>query len=205
MLKIWGRLNSINVQKAMFAVEELALPHERFDAGMRFGVTRTAEYMAMNPNSRIPTIDDEGFTLWESNVIVRYLAAKHSPGGLWPIDPQVRADLDRWMDWQQTTHNPPLTTLFWGIVREPGAKSPEEIEAARNTMDGLMAMLEARLQGRAYIGGEAFTMADCVIGPAIHRWRNVPFEREHRPNVERYYATIMARPAARKLLTLPLT
>jgi glutathione S-transferase len=205
MLKVWGRLNSVNVQKAMFCVEELELPYERFNAGMEFGVTKTPEYMAMNPNSRVPTIDDDGFVLWESNVIVRYLAAKHSPGKLWPTDPQKRADIDRWMDWQQTTHNPPLTTLFWGLVRAPGTRPPEEIEAARKTMVDLMAMLEARLEGRAFIGGDAFTMADCVMGPAIHRWRNVPFEREHRPNVERYYRSIMERPAARKVLTLPLT
>ena len=205
MLKIWGRLNSINVQKAMFCVEELGLPHERFDAGMEFGVTKTPEYMAMNPNSRVPTIDDDGFVLWESNVIVRYLAAKHSPGVLWPVDPRARADIDRWMDWQQTTHNPPLTTLFWGLVRAKGTRPPEEIESARQIMADLMAMLEARLADREYIGGAAFTMADCVMGPAMHRWRNVPFERGHWPNVERYYQTIMQRPAAKKLLTLPLT
>ena len=205
MLKIWGRLNSINVQKAMFCIEELGLPHERFDAGMEYGVTRTPEYMAMNPNSRIPTIDDDGFTLWESNVIVRYLSARYSPGVLWPTDPRARADIDRWMDWQQTAHNPPLTTLFWGLVRAPGARPAAEIEAARKSMDDLMAMLEARLEGRAYMGGDAFTMVDCVIGPALHRWRNVEFERVARPNVERYYRAIMARPAAQKLLTLPLT
>jgi len=205
MLKIWGRLNSINVQKAMFCIEELGLAHERFDAGMEHGVTKTPEYMAMNPNSRVPVIDDDGFTLWESNVIVRYLAAKHSPGRLWPMDPQARADIDRWMDWQQTAHNPPLTTLFWGLVRRPGTRPAGEIGTARELMAGLTAMLEARLEGRAYMGGDAFTMADCVIAPAIHRWRHVPFERAASPNIERYYQSVMSRPAAQKLLTLPLT
>ncbi len=205
MLKVWGRLNSINVQKAMFCVEELGLPHERFDAGMEHGVTKTPEYLAMNPNSRVPTIDDDGFILWESNVIVRYLAAKHSPGVLWPVDPRARADIDRWMDWQQSHHNPPLTTLFWGLVRAPGTRPAAEIEAAGKTMAEMMLMLEARLEGRAFMGGDAFTMVDCVMGPALHRWANVPIERARLPNVERYYQTIMARPAAKKLLTLPLT
>ena len=205
MLKIWGRLNSINVQKAMFCVEELGLAHQRFDAGMEFGVTKTPDYMAMNPNSRVPTIDDDGFTLWESNVIVRYLAAKHSPGGLWPTDPQARADIDRWMDWQQTSHNPPLTTLFWGLLRQPGSRTAADIESVRTSMLSLTAMLEARLDGRAFIGGDAFTMGDCVIAPAVHRWMNTPFERPPSPNIDRYYQTIMTRPSAKKLLVLPLT
>ncbi len=205
MLKIWGRLNSINVQKAMFCIEELGLPYERFDAGMEHGVTKTPEYMAMNPNSRIPTINDDGFILWESNVIVRYLAAKHSPDGLWPSDPQKRADIDRWMDWQQSHHNAPLTALFWGLVRSPGARTPAEIDAARATMREMTAMLEDRLRDRAYMGGDRFTMVDCVYGPVLHRWSNIPIERSNAPNVERYYRTIMSRPVAKKLLTLPLT
>ncbi len=205
MLRLWGRLNSINVQKAMFCVEELGLSYERFDAGMEFGVTRSPDYIAMNPNSRVPTIDDDGFTLWESNVIVRYLAAKHSPGGLWPVDPRARADIDRWMDWQQTSHNPPLTTLFWGLVREPGGRSPADIESARKSIINLTAMLEARLEGRAFVGGDTFTMVDCVIAPAVHRWSHTPFDRPSAPNVERYYRTIMSRPAAKQLLILPLT
>ena len=205
MLKIWGRLNSINVQKAMFCVEELGLPHERVDAGMHFGVNKTPEYLAMNPNARIPTIDDDGFILWESNVIVRYLAAKHGAGSLWPEDARARADIDRWMDWQQTSHNPPLTTLFWGLVRAPGARPPDEIAAAQTEMVGLMRMLEARLVDRAWIGGDAFTMADCVMGPAVHRWSNIPIEREPLPHVERYYRSILARPAGRRLLTTPLS
>jgi glutathione S-transferase len=205
MLKVWGRLNSINVQKAMMAVEELGLPHERVDAGMQYGVTKTPEYLRMNPNSRVPTIDDDGFVLWESNVIVRYLCAKHAPGTLWPVDPRARADIDRWMDWQQNHHNGPLTTLFWGLVREPGARSPAEIEAAKKTMAQNMLMLEARLDGREWMGGDAFTMVDCVIGPALHRWSNVPIERGSLPNVERYYRALMERPSAKKLLTLPLT
>ncbi len=205
MLKVWGRINSVNVQKAMLCVEELALPYERVDAGMHFGVTKTPDYLAMNPNARVPTIDDDGFVLWESNAIVRYLAAKHSAGRLWPTDPQARADVDRWMDWQQTSHNPPLTTLFWGLVRSPGAIAPKDLDEAKAAMVDLMAMLDARLESRAWIGGETFTMGDCVLGPALHRWRNIPLDREPRPNVERYYAALMRRPASAKVLTLPLT
>ena len=177
MLKVWGRINSLNVQKAMFCIEELGIPYERFDAGMSHGVVQTPEYKAMNPNSVVPTIDDDGFILWESNVIVRYLAAKHSPGGLWPTDLKTRADLDRWMDWQQTSFHPPLTTLFWRLVRTPNAADPGgELDAARVKIKGVTAILEARLQGRRlFLGGEAFTMADCIMAvPGVHRWLNIP-------------------------------
>jgi glutathione S-transferase len=205
MLKVWGRLSSINVQKAMLCIEELGIPYQRTDAGLEYGIVQTPEYKAMNPNSLVPTIDDDGFILWESNVIVRYLSARHSAGALWPTEPRPRAEADRWMDWQQTAHNPPLTVLFWGLVRSPGGKTPEEIEAARKRMETLMAMLDARLAKCPWMGGESFTMADCVIGPAVHRWHALPLTFEPRPHVERYYTALMQRPAARKILTLPLS
>src|SRR3954463_1827067 len=103
MLKIWGRLSSLNVQKVMICVDELGLDFERVDAGMNFGIVQTPEYKAMNPNSVVPTIEDDGFVLWESNVIVRYLCGKHSIGRLWPTEVHARAEVERWMDWQQTS------------------------------------------------------------------------------------------------------
>ena len=106
MLKVWGRVNSINVQKVLWALEELKVPYERTDAGMAFGVVNEPFYKKMNPNSRVPTIDDDGFVLWESNAIVRYLAAKHGAGTLSPSDPRQRADADRWMEGRRTTGDP---------------------------------------------------------------------------------------------------
>src|SRR5450631_4370637 len=103
MLKVWGRANSVNVQKVLWTCEELALPYKRIEAGMEYGVVSTPEYKKLNPNAMVPTIDDDGFVLWESNAIVRYLAAKYGAGSLWPADPKIRASADRWMDWQQTT------------------------------------------------------------------------------------------------------
>src|SRR5262245_34169260 len=119
MLRIWGRTSSSNVQKAMWAVGELALAHERIDAGGDFGRLDTDEYARLNPNRRIPTLEDGRVVLWESNVIVRYLAAQYGAGGLWPTDPAVRGVADQWMDWQQTTLGPEMRTVFWGLVRTP--------------------------------------------------------------------------------------
>ena len=119
MLKVWGRVNSINVQKVLWALEELKVPYERTDAGMAFGVVNEPFYKKMNPNSRVPTIDDDGFVLWESNAIVRYLAAKHGAGTLSPSDPKQRADSDRWMDWASNHGGPVITPVFWGLIRTP--------------------------------------------------------------------------------------
>ena len=119
MLKLWGRVNSINVQKVLWALEELRVPCERTDAGLQFGVVNDPFYRKMNPNGRVPTIDDDGFVLWESNAIVRYLCAKHGAGSLWPNDLRRRADSDRWMDWATSTVQPAITPVFWGLVRTP--------------------------------------------------------------------------------------
>src|SRR5512138_234092 len=119
MLKIWGRTNSVNVKKALWCAEELDLDYERHDAGMQFGVTKTPEYKKMNPNSLVPTIEDDGFVLWESHAIVRYLAAKHGMGTLCPGDPRARADADRWMDWAHSFAREFQRPVFWAMVRTP--------------------------------------------------------------------------------------
>ena len=119
MLKIWGRTNSINVQKVLWCCAELNLPFERIDAGMAFGVNNTPEYKAMNPNALVPVINDDGFILWESHAIVRYLARKHGNGTLCPAGAQDYADADRWMDWQLSTIAEPMRIAFWGLIRTP--------------------------------------------------------------------------------------
>ncbi len=205
MLKIWGRLNSLNVQKAMFCVLETGVAYTRTDAGMEHGVVSSDEYKAMNPNSVVPTIQDDDFVLWESNVIVRYLAAKHAAGVLWPLDPRQRADSDRWMDWQQTTFNPPLTTAFWERVRTPGKTPAAQLEQASQRLEKSIDILEAALAQREWLGGASFNMADCAMAPGVHRYLNLPGERRPAPNVERYYAQLMHRASAQQLLTLPLT
>ena len=132
MLKIWGRVNSVNVKKTMWCVGELGLPHERFDAGMQFGVNNTPEYRRMNPTGLVPTIDDDGFTLWESHSIVRYLCAQHSMGKLCPAGLRARADAERWMDWAFSFQSA-MRNVFWGLIRTPpdkrDAKAIEAIHA----------------------------------------------------------------------------
>ena len=206
MLKIWGRVNSVNVKKALWAAEELGLKYQRVDAGMQFGVTKTPEYLRMNPNSLVPTIEDDGFVLWESHTIVRYLAAKHGMGGLHPADLRTRADAERWMDWAFTFQRA-MRDVFWGLVRTTADKrDARAIEEGRVASNKLAAeVLERSLEGKAYVTGDTFTMGDIPIGCEIQRWMRVPIERPRLPNVEAWFNRLCARPAYQKIVDIPLS
>jgi glutathione S-transferase len=206
MLKIWGRSNSINVQKAMWTIAELGLTHQRVDAGMQYGALGEPWYRAMNPNGRVPTIDDDGFILWESNAIVRYLAAKHDAGGLWPADLQTRADADRWMDWCTSTVAPVMTPLFWGLIRTaPEKRDAQAIAEHGKNMQALAGILDAHLQGQPYTAGDNLTMGDIPLGCFVYRWYALPVERPQFPHLAAWYARLAERPAFRAHVMLPLS
>jgi glutathione S-transferase len=207
MLKIHGRANSSNVQKVVWALDEMNVPYGRIDAGGAFGIVGTPEYKAMNPNSRVPTMDDDGFILWESNAIVRYLAAKHDIGGLCPSDPRQRADADRWMDWQQTTVGGAITPIFWNLVRtaEPD-RDLAAIEAARLTMIDFMWIIDKALADRPYLAGDTFTMGDIPIAIAVYRWVTLIQDRPAMANLEAWYDRLTQRAALKtNVLDIPLT
>ncbi len=200
MLKIWGRLSSVNVQKVVWCADELGLDYERIDAGGAYGLTRSPEYLAMNPNALVPVIDDDGFVLYESNAIVRYLAARHSPGVLWPEGLRERGDVDRWMDWQTNTYQPAMRDIFWQLVRTPAEKrDAATVENSRKECERLTAILDAHLDGRAFVTPHGFTAADIVLGCAAHRWLHLPAGRAPRPNLERWYAGLKSRPGSRQV------
>lgn len=206
MLTLWGRLNSLNVQKAAFALEETGVPYRRIDAGMAFGVVDTPDFRSKNPNGLIPLLEDGDFTLWESNVIVRYVAAAYGAGTLYPADLKQRAEADRWMDWQQTTLNMALGPAFLQLIRTPADKRDAAVIAASAAAtDTLMALLDGVLATRTHIAGDAFTMGDIPIAVIVHRWLNIPVTRSRYPVLEAYYQRIMTRPAARACLLLPVT
>ena len=206
MLKVWGRANSSNLKKVTWLCEEIGLPHERIDAGMAFGVVDTPEYRKLNPNGLVPTIDDEGFILWESNAIVRYLAAKHAAGTLWPTDLKVRADADRWMDWCTSTLSPTVRPVFWNLVRTPPEqRNMKEIEDGSKNMAELLVRLDAALAGRNFIAGDQFSMGDIAFGPIVYLVNNVAFDRPKLANYDAWYARISGRPAFRKVVALPVS
>lgn len=206
MLRIWGRISSVNVQKVVWCAEELALAYERLDAGGKFGGNDTAEYLAMNPNGLVPVIQDDGFVLYESNAIVRYLCAKHRALELWPEDPRARADVDRWMEWQSTGYTPAMWGAFWQLIRTaPDKRDAGAIEASRAKSEKLSAILDEHLGSRRFLAGERFTAADIVVGCAAHRWLNLPIERRPRPHLERWYAEIKSRPASAQVTSQALS
>lgn len=206
MLKIWGRISSINVRKAVLAAQWLGLPFERTDAGQQFGVVGTPEYRAMNPNGLIPTIEDDGLVLWESNVIVRYLCAKHSAGKLYPEALPARFDAERWMDWQQTTFGPAGRNAFIQLIRTPAEQRKQDlIDQSIAATQPLMAMLDAHLARQPFMAGDTFTMADIPLACEIHRWSGLPLQHPSLPNLERWYRGILANPASRGVLDLPLS
>ena len=206
MLRLWGRISSVNVQKVAWLVDELGIDCERIEAGGAFGVVATPEYRRMNPNGLVPVIEDDGFVLWESNAIVRYLAAKHAAGTLWPDDLRLRADVDRWMDWQATTFTPAMRDAFLQLVRTPPeARNTARVEASREAGEKAAAVLDSHLAGRGFVAGEAFSPADLVVGCAAPRRLNLPLARAARPQVERWYAGRRPRPGPARVLSAPVT
>jgi glutathione S-transferase len=206
MLTIHGRINSINVQKVVLACEELKLPYRRMDAGGAFGIVKTPEFKAMNPNSLVPVLIDKDLVLWESNTIVRYLAATYGNGSLWPKDPATRALSDRWMDWQCTAFNTAYSKAFMGLIRTPAdQRNMAEIEASIASTHPVLAILEAELAGKTFLVGDRPTIGDIATLPIIFRWLNMPVKRPASPNVEAWVARLVARPGYGNALGLPVT
>jgi len=196
MLKIWGRNTSSNVQKAMWAVGELGLEHTRIDVGGAFGKNKEAPYLAMNPNGLVPTLEeDDGFILWESNSIVRYLAGKHDKSGLLePRDAHSRALASQWMDWQLSVVGPAITPAFWGLIRTaPEKRDAAAIKASQEKTAAAMQMLDAQLGKTAYVAGPDFSCGDIPVGVMCYRYRQLVPDRPATPHLERWFAAISKR------------
>jgi len=197
MIKIWGRNTSSNVQKAMWAIAELGLACERIDIGGSFGKNKEPAYLAMNPNGLVPTLEEEdGFLLWESNSIVRYLAGKHGKGTLEPADAKMRALASQWMDWQLSVCGPAITPVFWGMIRTPPEKRDmKAIEAGKARSIEVWKMVDERLGKAQYLAGDAFSYGDIPVGLMTYRFRQLVPDRPAMPNMERWYAALEQRKA----------
>jgi glutathione S-transferase len=205
-LKIWGRMSSINVKKVVWTAQELGLVFQRNEAGGQFGLVKTPEYLRLNPNALVPVMEDGDFVLWESNVIVRYLCAKHSSGQLYPSDLRERFEAERWMDWQQTTFSPASRPGFWQLIRTaPEQRNAQVLSDSNAAVEALLATLDAQLGRHAFVAGDRFTMADVVLGCEAHRWFGLPQPRQSWPNVERWYQGLRARQASAGILDMALS
>jgi len=196
MLKVWGRKTSSNVQKVMWALGEIGLRHDRVDVGGPFGKNREAAYLSMNPNGLVPTLEEEdGFLLWESNTIVRYLAAKHRHA-IEPTDLRTRAQASKWMDWQLSVLGPAITPVFWGLVRTPPEKRDQvAINAGKVKTIDAMKILDAQLEHTTYVANDAFSYGDIPIGIMAYRFMALVPDRPALKALDRWYAAISARPA----------
>ncbi len=217
MLKIWGRPTSACTQKALWGIEEIGLDYDFTLAsgtmgpdghvskgGLAYGIVDTPEYRAMNPNGTVPTIDDEGFTLWESNVIVRYLSMKYAAEKMFGDNLQTFASASRWMDWEQSKFLPEQHILVMNLVRlPPEERNPDEVEDARVSLLTPLGIIEEQLSRTEYIAADHFTMGDIPIGMRVHRWFLFDLESPPMPNLARWYAAIQERPAFKKHIADP--
>jgi glutathione S-transferase len=198
MIKIWGRKTSSNVQKAMWAVGELGLACPRIDIGGAFGKNREPAYLAMNPNGLVPTLEeDDGFLLWESNSIVRYLAGKYDDAGvLEPKDAHQRALASQWMDWQLSVVGPAITPAFWGLIRTaPDKRDLAAIKASQDKTVAAMQIADAQLAKTKFLAGDAFSYGDIPVGVMCYRYRQLVPDRPATPHLDRWYDAISSRKA----------
>lgn len=207
MLTIYGRTNSVNVQKVLWCLAELGVSYRRIDAGLQHGKNREPWYLALNPNGRVPLLVDGDFTLWESNSIVRYLCSKHDHGGLYPASPQLRAHAERWMDWQLSTLVSPVSIVFQNLIRAaPAERDPRAIDKASGAAAAAIEILDRELGRRSFVAGELFTMGDIPVGATAHRWLALPgVEQRELPAVRAWLGRLAERAPFREHVMLPLS
>jgi glutathione S-transferase len=207
-ITIWGRANSVNVQKVLWCLQELDLAYERIDAGMAFGKNREPEYLTMNPNGRVPTLVEGDFVLWESNSIMRYLVRAYRPqSSLYPQTPKVRSGVDRWLDWTLSTLQPVDRPVFWALVRTPAEQ--RDMTAIQKDADAeaeQWRIVDAQLSTRRYIEGDDFTLADIALGAYARRWFGVKgITKPTFANLERWYAQFANRAGFVKFIAPPMS
>jgi glutathione S-transferase len=207
-LTIWGRANSVNVQKVLWCLRELDLSYERIDAGMAFGKNTEAEYLAMNPNGRVPTMVDGDFVLWESNSVMRYLVMAYGKGSpIYPQAPKQRAAVDRWLDWTLSTIQPVDRPVFWALVRTPIEK--RDMVAIQKDVDAEAVqwrIADHHLAKRRFIEGDDFTIADIALGAYARRWFGVQgVTKPPLPHLERWFAQFAERPGFHQFIAPPMT
>jgi glutathione S-transferase len=195
MLRILGRASSINVRKVLWTCEELQIPFQREDWGSGFKSTQSAEFLALNPCAMVPVIQDGDFTLWESNSIIRYLAAQYDGAQLYPAEAKARARVDQWIDWQASELNRSWSYAFMSLVRQsPDYQDKSALDDGIEQWSTTMGILDRQLEKTgAYISGEAFSLADIPIGLSVNRWFETPLAHPDYAAVRAYYERLSQR------------
>jgi glutathione S-transferase len=207
VITVWGRTNSSNVMKVLWLLDELGLDYRRIDAGREFGRTATPEYRAMSPLGLVPALQDDGFSMFESNAILRYLCRAYAPEtALYPREARARATVEAWMEFQQTALTPPQSAVYTIAVRTP-PEQRDETALARSTVtaSAVWGVLDARLERYPYLAGETFSLADMTIGPVVHRWLNMEIGRPDAQHLRAWYQRLLQRPAYVRHCAVALT
>jgi len=203
-MRLWGRATSSNVMKVMWLLDELGLGYERVDVGGPFGGTSTPEYRTMNPLGVVPSLEEDGFTLFESNVILRYICACH-PNDRYPADPRHRATVEAWMEFQQTALSRPQSVVFQGLIRTaPDQRDHAAIAAAVKETGGIWSIIDRRLSAHPHVAGEGFSLADIAFGVHVHRWFNMAIDRPDTPHLHAWYERLLERPVYRRTCAGPV-
>ncbi|MGM4980236.1 glutathione S-transferase family protein [Rhizobium sp. SG570] len=201
MLTVWGRKSSSNVQALMWCIGELGLAYERIDAGFKYGVNDTAEFLGMNPNGTVPVLrEDDGEPLWETGAIIRYLAAQHGDEAFWPDDARRRAQIDKWAEWAKLNITLNFTgPVFWRVVRTaPALQDQQAIAAALTALGAKLDIAERQLERHRFLAGDDLTLADIQFGHVLYRYFDIDIPRPSLPRLERYYENLTERPAFRE-------
>lgn len=200
MLRVYGYAASINVRKVLWTCAELNIPFEREDWAGPFRATSDPVFLALNPVGMVPVIDDDGAIVWESNAIIRYLAATRGRRDLLPENPSQRAHVEMWMDWQASDFNNSWRVAFQGLVRKnPDFQDVDAIEKSVDTFSRMVGLIDAQLEkAGGHVCGEHFSLADIPIGLSIHRWRSIPVAKPALKNVDVYYDRLCERPGFRR-------
>lgn len=207
MIKLWGRPTSICTQRVLWALTDAEIPYEMTLAsatmgpkghvskgGPAFGIVDEPWYRAMNPNGTVPTIDDDGFIMWESNAILIWLATGRAPDALYGSDPKLLARAAQWMNWTNENLEPLLHTLVMELVRlHPDKRNAAERKQAVEDMRAPLAVLEAHLARQPYVAGDRFTIGDIPTGAAVYRWLVFDQERSEMPGIAAWQARLAAR------------
>ena len=206
MITIWGRTNSLNVQKVLWGLEELGLAYDRIDAGLQYGVNDTAVFKAMNPNGLVPVLKEDDFVLWESHAILRYLSTRHGRGTLMPADEQVAARADQWMDWSGSIVWVHLRPVFQNLVRTPPDQRNRQVVADNSvSLAKIFLILDDHLKKQPFVAGDVFTIGDIPLALLMFRWVSLVQERPDTPALDQWFKNVSGRAGFVKHCAAPLT